>query len=198
MLIEIDRCALGSMVVALGCLSVIATTAQATPITYGIDGVVVSASMTDPGLRVFVDDSVLDSNPFTLDDGESATIDLFIIGTNEFSVNFDDIFPKLIEFDLQLFMPSIQATVGGISRGTWRILDDIGKVRWDGPVIIDSGVSIFELTLGDVDFGTPGSAVVSGTFRQLSSVPEPATAVFVMLGLTGIAAKERRRVGAHN
>jgi hypothetical protein len=144
--------------------------------------------------------------PFNLDlDSGTSTPSSFsanvlTIGTTEGSVNLGE---DTQWFDIALsfafsspdgVMTGSELT--GMTRGVW--LTQQGIVRWDSPMIFDFGNGgSFKLTLNDVNFGTPGSATVKGTFRLLSesapAVPEPATWAMMIAGMGLVGASMRRR-----
>ena len=183
---------LGAMLVTLAPLS-----ADAALVNYQIGSVDVAINGSDPGLRLFVDDSVLNTSVFALNDGQSATLSAFRIGTRELVVDADDLVPTVVKATFFFSLPAtVDAAVKGVSFGVDLLVKDGGVVLFGLPDIVTTSVSTFVVGLDPVTFGVPGSAVVQVNVKQLSSrqpVPEAASVALLMSGGALVMGALRRR-----
>ncbi len=175
-----------------------------------IEGSVSSISYhnSDPGLVLYA--SALPFSSFTLNPGESFAVDLLNIGTSEGSVNlFEDTnpYPISVGFDFTNPAGAAGSAINGTSYGfiipftsCGLFAGGCGRVSWGSPSVFNFGNGgQFSLGLSDVNFGTPGSSNVRGTFTLLSdstpAVPEPATWAMMLIGfgVVGGTMRSRRR-----
>lgn len=175
-------------------------TADAAAVNYRIGAVDVDVNDNGSGLQLFTDTSVLNTSVFTLNDGESAELAAFRIGTNESSVDLDDLAPKMARATFFFSSPAtVDASINGISFGIDLLIREGGVVLFGLPDVVTTSVSTFLVGLDEVKFGVPGSAIVKVTVKQLESrqpVPEPASvALFVSGGALVMGALRRRRQG---
>jgi hypothetical protein len=186
---------LGAMLVTLAPLS-----ADAAAVNYQIGSVDVAVNDNGSGLQLFVDSSVLNTSVFTLNDGQSASVAAFRIGTKETSVDADDLAPKMARATFFFALPAtVDASVKGVSFGIDLLVKDGGVVLFGSPDTVTTAISTFMVDLDPVKFGVPGSAIVTVNIKQLSSrqpIPEPASvALFVGGGAFVVGALRRRRQG---
>lgn len=187
---------------AAASLAVMPATAHAATV---LDGIVSSISYRDHdnGLVIFADNFSpfnfsLDLDPATATPS-SRTVDLFRIGTQEGSVGLDDIFSYDITVNFLFNNPTDVAgpPIEGYTRG--RAIFQDGIVRWDNsdPYVFNFGdTGSFSIKLSDVNFGTPGSAIVKGKFTLESlpsAVPEPSTWALMILGFGAIGGAMRSK-----
>jgi hypothetical protein len=189
---------LGVTLVTLAPLS-----ADAASVNYRIGSVDVAVNGKSSGLQLFTDSSVLNTSVFTLNDGQSATLAAFRIGTMEKTVDLDDLAPKMARATFFFSLPTTaNASVKGVSFGIDLLVKDGGVVLFGSPDVVTTAVSTFRVSLDSVKFGVPGSAVVKVNVKQLSSrqpIPEPASvALFVSGGAFVVSALRRRRQGTKN
>lgn len=158
---------------------------------------------SDPGLVVYATPTPF--GPFSLNPGEFTFTPVLTIGTQEQDVELClwgtcDVTAFDIEVGFTFTDPTgaTGAPVTGSTRGSWIL--QRGIVQWDGPVEFTFGDGgKFRLTLSDVTFDTPGSAVVNGKFKLISDalpsqpVPEPAAWALMVGGFGALGAAMRRR-----
>jgi hypothetical protein len=144
---------------------------------------------------------------FSLDVGESLTVDLFRIGTSEADIDWDDWIPYTASVQLEFFLPTeARGHVWGITGGGYfgRKAGELGYVLWDNPLEISfhSG-EVLEVSLSHEKFQVPGSAIVEATFKLTaggsgggpsSPVPEPSSIVLMTVGAGALLARRRKRV----
>ena len=171
--------------------------AEAAAVNYRIGSVDVDVNDGSSGLQLFTDTSVLDTSVFTLNDGQSAELAAFRIGTKESSVDGDDLAPKMARATFFFALPAtVDASVKGISFGVDLLIKDGGLVIFGLPDVVSTAVSTFVVGLDPVSFGVPGSAIVKVNVKQLSSrqpVPEPASVALLVSGGALVAGALRRR-----
>lgn len=168
----------------------------------------------DPGLVVETSD--LYDNPFTfelVDVGDTLTVDLFKIWTDETWVNPDD--REKIEGSVYWAFTSPSPAGGsstGITYGASYVISQKGVLEWDSPATITFGDgSELKITLTDELFnwgfgglkeGEGSGATVQATFELASlgtgsvpgaSVPEPAALGLFGFGLAAVGLARRRR-----
>lgn len=166
----------------------------------------VTASAVDPGLQIgasIVTD--LAGTSFSLQDGQSFTVDFFNIWTTESTVNLeDDTASKPIVAKLDFSIPDEEAVFSGVTFGgkiTWLLVlnQQYAKVEWDSPVTLSiADDREFSIALSDEVFnvglfglGSEGGTV-EATIKQLSShvpsVPDSGSTLILLGGaLVGIS-----------
>jgi hypothetical protein len=175
-------------------------TADAAAVNYRIGSVSVDVNNSGSGLQLYTDTSVLNTSVFTLNDGQSAELAAFRIGTQETSVDIDDLAPKMARATFFFSLPAtVNASVNGVSFGVDLLIQEGGVVLFGTPDVVTTAVSTFVVDLDPVKFGVPGSALVKVNVKQISStqpVPEPASvALLVSGGALVMGALRRRRQG---
>ena len=173
------------------------SSADAALVSYQIGSVDVAVNDSGSGLQLFVDSSVLNTSVFTLDDGQSASLAAFRIGTRETSVDADDLVPKMARATFFFSRPAtVDAAVKGVSFGVDLLVKEGGVVLFGLPDIVTTDLSTFMVDLDPVKFGVPGSAIVKVNVKQLSSrqpVPEPASVALLVSGGALVWGALRRR-----
>jgi hypothetical protein len=168
----------------------------ATTITGGVSNI--TLRNVDPGLVVYA--SGINFGPLNLNPGQSVTVPVLTIGTNESSIDFDDLFAANISVAFAFSSPTgvSGAPITGETDGS--LIFQRGYVEWDGNGTRNFAFGnggLFTLTLADASFATPGSATVNGTFRLVRdatpAVPEPATWALMILGFGAVGYSMRRR-----
>jgi hypothetical protein len=195
---------------AAATLAAFATAADAAVFdgTFTLDG----PAFSDPGLVIETDPAQGDPRPFTFDIevGDTWTIPLFWIWTDETTVNADDTATSLIEVLFDLVLPDAGAGVAaGGSQGQRQFfgLVQLGSVTWNNPYdILFGNGGILRVSLTDATFnsglfglneGRDGAAKVSASFEYVQApapIPLPA-AGFLLLGGMGALVALRRRKG---
>lgn len=169
--------------------------------------ITVSGSVTGTSVRDLDPGLVLAATPLAFADftlanvGDTHTTDVLRIGTNESSVDFDDLFLYPVSATFAFSSPmGAGGTATGSSSGFIRILTSCGllaggcgRVSWNNPTIFNFGNGgAFSVTLSNVEFATPGAANVSARFELLANaVPEPSTWALLILGFGGVGAAMR-------
>jgi hypothetical protein len=157
----------------------------------------VTLNTTDPGLVLYSNPILSEPASFNLNVGQSTTFALFRIGTDESTVNWgEDTVSKDISVSFDFSTPDVTNSIEGTTRGAWFLFWDYGTVDWENPASFYFGNGgLFTISLCDVDFGVPGSAIVNATLkydRASAPVPEPATLLLLGSGLLGAAGLRRR------
>lgn len=197
---------------SLAALSISATSAFAATTFDG--GYTETHNTSDPGL--IINTKAINSNfSFDLDQGQSTSVQLFKIFTNETSVNADDLASKVIDVEFAFTAPD--AFGGGVSGTTSGQTAPLlflqgffqdGVVTWanNGNAVLDFGnggelgVHLNDATFNSggffgLDGGKKFAATITADFTELkaaSAVPEPATWATMMVGLFGVGAVLRR------
>lgn len=179
---------------------VLAASTPAHAAVFTLDSYDVVFRSHDPGLVLWETDLLNAPATFTLNTvGQTYTRNLFRIGTNEGSINWDDIIPYEIEVDFNFTSPppGFGGTAEGLTGAGW-FREAFGYVAWDNPLVLTFGnTGQLGITLSNETFGLPGYANISARFELLrndsSSVPEPTTMTLMGLGLLGAAVQFRRR-----
>ncbi|MGH7304621.1 MAG: hypothetical protein ACRELZ_15110 [Candidatus Rokuibacteriota bacterium] len=192
--------ALAAMAIGGLCVTALATPASA--VSFTMSSAELSLRNVDPGL-VLYNSLVGGALPwtFTLNNiGDTATRDVFVIGTHESSVTlFEDTksYPATASFKFSS-PPGVSSDATGTSDGRLGWHDDIGLVSWDDSAYVDFGAyGALAISLADVSFGTPGEAVDAVTVRLVRggaiAVSAPSTLVLLACGIAGILAGKALR-----
>ena len=172
---------------------------SASAVLFTLDSYTVNFCDEDPGLVLYVNDILPEPAVADLTVGNSYTFNLFEVGTDEQYVNSDDRDNQDISVDFSFSEPdNMNELITGTSDGHWRLLrDDTGSVDWNNPATFTYGNGgLFTMSLSDVTFGTPGSAVIQATLNFVSDaapVPEPSTILLMGIGLLGLVGYSRKR-----
>lgn len=179
--------------------------------SYDVDGL-----DSDPGLVIETAKLLPQPYSFDLEVGESITVELFDIWTNESAHNLDDSVQKPISVDF-LFSEPAPAFGGSVDGGTSAATGTIivipfsaGLVEWDGVSQLffgPNGDGILEVTLfdeyfngsliGGFDPGRENGATINAEFKLLAeptAVPEMSSIIvwsFIGLGV-GLVAYRRQ------
>ncbi|WP_295403597.1 VPLPA-CTERM sorting domain-containing protein [uncultured Thiocystis sp.] len=165
------------------------------------------SAFSDPGLVIQVA-----PNPgnftFDLDVGQSTTVDLFDIWTNEGSLQNDDLASSSIAAAFNFTNPLTSGNLSGTSFGSvnwlWLLQTQTGNVDWNNPLNLTFGSGgLLSITLNDADFnkgyyklnpGRNNGATISATFTY-SAAPVPLPAAVWLFGsaLFGVAGIGYRR-----
>jgi hypothetical protein len=194
-----------SQIAAAALAAALATPAFATDF---VGSYTVTLNTTDPGL-VLDTQSINTDLGFTLTSvGDSQSVDLFDLFTNETTVNSDDTALKPISVSFDFTTPATSGSVTGQTNGQ-KILFGLfqdGVVNWDGPQVLDFGnggelqVSLnnatFNTGLFGLNHGEKAGADIVADFTLLqspSAVPEPAVWGMMLVGFGGMGAAMRQR-----
>lgn len=192
------------------------TTAAQAAVTFSLDDYTVAVNSADPGL-VIEQQKLLDTAwVFDLEEGQSKTVDLFKIWTDEESVNQgEDTVPKGISVAFSFSSPpppfsgSSTGSTFGVYDGNWWFNSQSGYVEWNNPLELKLGYledGLLRITLSDETFnwglyglweGECFGATVEATFTLVAEptpIPEPASMlVWGSLGLLSVVAVAARR-----
>jgi hypothetical protein len=131
---------------------------------------------------------------FELEKGESITIPLFTIGTDENSVQTDDTYhqPISTHFNITQSGTQFSATVTGESYAI--MSTDNGVISWSDPVDVSfglNGLGKLRFDLNNITFPTPGEGTINGTIT-LMEVPEPTSISLLAFGTLTILKRRKR------
>lgn len=171
--------------------------------TFGVSG----SALSDPGL-------VVKTHPgtgpfwFDLDVGQSKTVKLFDIWTDENSIQSDDRDPKSLDVAFNLLNPAGNGTLAGTSVANGYVLQ-YGSVDWNNPLKLSFGKGgILSVVLNDATFnggifgldeGWKNGATIKATFtydQSPSAVPLPAGLGLIAAGMGALGVAARRRKAA--
>jgi len=205
------RAFFAAVVLALGMAS------PAYAVSFTVDEYSISHFTETPGnqaLNILVTELMEDDHDFVLNSvGQTHTVDLFQIRTNESTIEADDILQKIISVGFQFSAPApgFNGTETGLTGGTYIvpgsgaltglciIAGGCGYVVWDAPQVLNFGTTgLLQIQLTDELFFTPGGGIVKANFTLLQQdtlvhTPEPGTMALVATGLAAAAARLRRR-----
>ena len=188
---------LGALGLATTLITWAPLTADAAAVSYQISSVSVAVNNSSSGLKLFADTSVLHTSVFTLDDGDSVELAAFRVGTNESSVDLDDLLPKMVKATFSFSGPAtVDAEVKGVSFGVDLLFGkEFGVIAFGPPDVVTSSLSTFSVGVQSAAFPVPGSAVVKVKVKQLASrpVPEPASITLLVSGGVLVVGTLRRR-----
>jgi PEP-CTERM motif-containing protein len=198
---------------AVGILAVfLGTASPATAASFGLSSYDVDLNYPGSGLLLWTKDLLQvpfgDNEPFSLNLGQSLTVALFEIGTNEQTIEWDDWIPYVASVSFEFWRPNeASGHVWGITGGGYfgYRIGEQGYIAWNNPLEIsfDTG-EVLEISLSHEKFGVPGKAVVYATFELTAGgtgpsptpVPEPSSLALVGFGVATAVSRWRRRVSA--
>jgi hypothetical protein len=166
---------------------------------------VINALNSDPGL-VIETQEMADPLNFVLNSvGDTHTVNLFKIWTDETDVGGDDRDPYAISVLFDFTAPASSGGVSGMTVGGGFVWEE-GRLAWNGPGLINFGNGgVLQVTLTDEVFNgslfglNPGKkkgAIVEATFELVSDsvqpIPLPASLPLFMAALGGLAVLRRR------
>lgn len=198
------------------CVALLLIAGPAIAITFTLSNYDISLNQSEPGLRL--DWSPILSTPtsFNLEIGQQRTFNLFNIWTVESDsgsdIDNDDRIPKEISAGF-LFSeppPPFGGSVEGDTFGatSWSGFIQWGELVWDGPKSLafgDGGELLIALSNETFGYGWFWQlnnkcygryATVEATFKYVegpNEVPEPATMIFIGVGLAGIVGLGRKK-----
>lgn len=194
---QLSRLILG-VVMAMG--AAITGNAWATPVTFTPDLVNSSVDVVDNAMWGDLTGSlVLSPESFTLGDGQTQTLDFFVLTASGFAINKN----YTIEATLAFLDPQIAGTgSGGGKFSTIFGLISGGKLFWDPSTLPDtfllSDGNLLSIDFEDgCTFGCGNSvtvhAFVTNNGGGTTPVPEPGTIGLLGVGLLGVGISARRR-----
>ncbi len=167
-----------------------------------------SVNSSDPGLVLNIQDLAGGLNFVLNNAGDSLSVNLFNLYTNEASVNPDDQVAKAASVAFNFTLPTVfTGSVPGQTDGDsfFYGLYQQGHVTWSGPQILNFGnggqlkVSLNDATFNSgvfgLDKGPADGATITAKFELVSAaVPEPATWAMMIagFGMAGAAIRRRR------
>lgn len=191
-------------------LGVLLIAAPAHAALFTLSSYSVGFNMNDPGLVLWQQNLLGTPTSFSLNSvGQSFTAALFRLGTNETSINLDDLLPHGINvnFNFTTPPPGFGGTATGVTGGFW-FKKGFGYAIWNNPLVLSFGnTGLLGISLTNATFGLPGSAVINATFQLLRSdssgpappippqqIPEPSSAALlggVMLAWAFLLVRQR-------
>lgn len=180
-------------------------------LVFTLDNYDIAANTNDPGLKNETAKLLPEPYNFFLGVGETATVNLFNIWTDETWVNIDDKTSQPIEvsFSFSSPQPSFGNEIDGNTEGnSFFGLLQWGYVAWSGPMIFNLGTfgdgklvaslsdEIFNFGFLGLDPGQNSGVRVdlSLTYhKEPSQTPEPTTLLLFGTGLLGLAAFGRKK-----
>lgn len=175
--------------------------AAAVTITGGVNSVTVASA--DPGLVITASPVAFPS--FVLNNvGDFRDFTVLTIGTNESSVELDDLTPLPISVAFRFTNPAgtTGAPIIGTTVGFYELFSSCGILAggcgtavFNAPSVFSFGQGgRFSVALSSATFATPGTANVTGRFTLVSApVPEPSTWAMLVLGFGAIGGAMRSR-----
>lgn len=163
----------------------------------------------DPGLVISA--SPIPFNVVLNNVGDTLAVPVINIGTPEGTVNTNFLslfgedtvhYPITATFAFTSPLGATGPALTGSTFGFIRLFSSCGalaggcgRVEWDAPQTFTFGNGgSFKLALNNVEFATPGSNTVNGTFTLLNSgVPEPSTWAMMIVGIGLLGGAMRRR-----
>lgn len=171
--------------------------------SFTLESYTVSVHGADPGLVVWEKDLLVDPFNFPTSAlnnvGDTYTTTLFRIGTNEKTLNLDDLVPYGIDvnFSFSSPPPTFGGDAVGITGAGW-LKNAFGYVVWDNPLVLQFGTTgLLAISLTNATFGLPGYADISASFKLVQAdkgitTPEPSSLLLVGMGLFATAFMARR------
>lgn len=179
--------------------------APASAVSIGVDWIINSDALNDPGLVVGFSDMSGTLN-FNLDQvGDTYTKTISYIGTNEHSIEGDDLANKALSVSVDMFNPqNASGVANGYTTAVGYGIFGVGVVNFLSPATLSVGGLSLLVTFSDAvfalnnplsDFFFDRKAPITATFKLtgLPSVPVPPALALFGSGLVGMALLARRR-----
>lgn len=200
---------IGTFLPAVAVAAALVAPGAASAVTFSADWSV-AANSSDPGLVI---ETAPGAGSFTTRDlavGESATVRLFDIWTDETTVNGDDRVAKPIQTSFSFTDPVAGGAISGSTVGESSLFGIFqqGRLTWDGPLTLNfgsNGTGRFTLALTDAIFNDGlfgldegrrnGAHVKAKLTYDVAPIPLPA-ALPMLLGAFGLLGAAARRRGA--
>jgi hypothetical protein len=159
---------------------------------------VTGEALSDPGLAIATSPNVPGFS-FNLNDGESTSLNLFHIWTDETALNADDLAPKTVavNFNIDSHIGSVTGKSVGSAAGFLNLFFG-GNVAWDAPLLLNVGTGTLAVALSNASFnygfldikeGSKYGADVSANFTYTAApapVPLPGTLGLIAAGMSAL------------